>query len=156
MPTPKPTPTVLKLIKGNPGKRALNKHEPKPQRGIPKCPAHLDAKAKTAWKNLCHSLDKMGVLTLADSYALEILCSIYARIRDLQKAIRVHGGTTYVTVNITGDEMHKSRPEVSQLEKAESSFRSYITEFGLTPSSRSKVETTEKTDKDDPLAKYGI
>ena len=26
----KPTPTYLKLLKGNPGKRSLNKHEPKP------------------------------------------------------------------------------------------------------------------------------
>jgi P27 family predicted phage terminase small subunit len=156
MAAPKPTPTVLKLIQGNPGKRAINKNEPKPERGIPRRPAHLDAKGKVAWKNLCKTLDKMGVLTLADSYALEILCSIYARIRDLQKALKVHGSTTYTAVNNAGDEMHKSMPEVQQLEKAESLFRSYITEFGLTPSSRTKLETAENQDKDDPLSKYGI
>ncbi|MGJ8680506.1 phage terminase small subunit P27 family [Paraglaciecola sp.] len=156
MSTPKPTPTVLKLIKGNPGKRAINKNEPKPERGIPKCPAHLDTKAKTAWKKLCQRLDQMGVLTLADEYALEILCSVYARIRDLQKAVKKYGCTTYETTSTAGDMTVKAYPEVAQLEKAESLFRSYLTEFGLTPSSRTKLEINPDKDPDDPLKKYGV
>jgi P27 family predicted phage terminase small subunit len=156
MATPKPTPTVLKLIRGNPGKRAINTNEPKPPRGIPKCPAHLDTKAKTAWKKLCQRLDQMGVLTLADEYALEILCSVYARIRDLQKAVKLYGATTYETTSTAGDLTVKAYPEVSQLEKAESLFKSYLTEFGLTPSSRTKLEVTDKKQSDDPLEKYGV
>ncbi len=31
MPGPRPTPTYLKLLRGNPGKRKLNKREPQPQ-----------------------------------------------------------------------------------------------------------------------------
>ena len=31
MPGPRPTPNYLKLLRGNPGKRKLNKHEPQPQ-----------------------------------------------------------------------------------------------------------------------------
>ena len=156
MATPKPTPTALRLIKGNPGKRAINKNEPKPTRGVPKCPAHLDAKAKTAWAKLCKSLDEMGILTLADQYALEVLVSIYARIRDLQKAVKDYGSTTYTTISTAGEKVVKAYPEVSQLEKAESLFRSYLTEFGLTPSARTKVEASEKENKDDPLQKYGM
>lgn len=152
----KTTPTALKLVQGNPGKRALPKNEPKPTLGVPKCPSHLDAKAKTAWKNLCKELDSMGVLTLADSYALEILVSIYARIRDLQKKIKGYGSTTYETTSTAGDLTVKAYPEVSQLEKAESTFRSYLSEFGLTPSARTKVETLEKDDDQDPLKKYGV
>jgi P27 family predicted phage terminase small subunit len=156
MPTPKPTPTVLKLIRGNPGKREIKANEPKPKRGIPRCPSHLDQKAKVAWKKLCERLDQMGVITLADEYAIEILCSVYARIRDLQKAIKVYGCTTYTTTSTAGDLTVKAYPEVSQLEKAESLFRSYLTEFGLTPSSRTKLEVTDKKTADDPLAKYGL
>ncbi|MDO6718824.1 phage terminase small subunit P27 family [Psychrosphaera sp. 1_MG-2023] len=156
MATPKPTPTALKLVKGNPGKRPINIKEPKPKRGVPKCPSHIDAKAKTAWKKLCQRLDDMGVLTLADEYALEILVSIYARIRDLQKVIKGYGKTTYITLSTQGDEVVKAYPEVSQLEKAESLFRSYLTEFGLTPSARAKLQTEDKDEGDDPLDKYGV
>lgn len=98
----------------------------------------------------------MGVLTLADEYALEILCSVYARIRDLQKAVKGYKGTTYQTSNTAGEVMYRAYPEVSQLEKAESLFRSYLTEFGLTPSARSKIETSNKPEGEDPLDKYGV
>lgn len=156
MAAPKPTPTALTLIKGNPGKRKINKLEPKPKRGMPRCPAHLDAKAKTAWKKLCKHLDEMGVIAHADEYALEILVSVYARIRDLQKSIKDHGGTTYTSEREDGAVFHKALPQVAQLEKAESTFRSYLTEFGLTPSARVKLKTEEPDDKDDPLSKYGV
>jgi len=156
MASPKPTPTALRLIKGNPGKRKINKQEPKPKQGVPKCPAHLDPKAKTAWKKLCAHLEQMGVLTLADALALETLVSVYARIRDLQKSIKDHGATTYESVREDGAVFHKALPQVAQLEKAESTFRSYLTEFGLTPSARAKLKTEEPDDKDDPLSKYVV
>ncbi len=156
MASPKPVPTALRLIKGNPGKRAINKQEPKPKRGIPRCPAHLDSKAKTAWKKLCTHLDNMGVLTLADELALETMVSVYARIRELQKELKELGGTTYKSVREGGDVMFKAYPQVAQLEKAESTFRSYLTEFGLTPSARAKLKTEESPDEDDPLSKYGV
>lgn len=51
---PKPTPTALKVIRGNPGKRALPENEPTPQLGAaaPNCLAHLaapDAKHYASW-----------------------------------------------------------------------------------------------------------
>lgn len=155
MAAPKPVPTALKLVMGNPGKRAINKAEPQPKKGIPKMPSHLDAKAKTAWSKLCKELDSMGVLTLADAYALEVLVGVYAQIRDLQKALKTHGSTTYKTIATSGEEVYKAYPEYGQLIQAQNMFRSYITEFGLTPSSRSKVSTTDKVEND-PLDKYGV
>ncbi|MFT7372082.1 MAG: P27 family predicted phage terminase small subunit [Oleiphilaceae bacterium] len=155
MAAPKPVPTHLKLVKGNPGKRAINKSEPKPPKGIPRCPAHLDAKAKIAWKNLAKYLDDMGVLTIADGYALERGCAIYARVRDLSAAIKIKK-YSYETVNAQGELAHKAHPEVAMLDRAETLFKSYLVEFGLTPSARSKVSITEKNDPSDPLAKYGL
>jgi hypothetical protein len=46
-----PKPTALKVLSGNPGKRALNKNEPKPG-GVPTCPSSLDATAKREWPSL--------------------------------------------------------------------------------------------------------
>jgi len=39
----RPKPTALKLLQGNPGRRPINKAEPKPKRGIPAMPKWLDA-----------------------------------------------------------------------------------------------------------------
>ena len=56
----KPKPTAIKELEGNPGKRKLNKKEPKPDKGMPTC--HYD-KAKADWavkfiENLCHTKGK--------------------------------------------------------------------------------------------------
>ncbi|MDD6036563.1 MAG: response regulator [Lachnospiraceae bacterium] len=37
----KPKPTAVKELEGNPGKRKLNKKEPKPEKGMPECPEWL-------------------------------------------------------------------------------------------------------------------
>jgi phage terminase small subunit len=51
-PGPKPKPTELKIIEGNPGKRPLNKNEPRPPRLSPQCPNWLLPEAKKEWKRL--------------------------------------------------------------------------------------------------------
>ena len=45
----KPTPTAIKELEGNPGKRALNEREPKPQKKAPACPKWLEEEAKKEW-----------------------------------------------------------------------------------------------------------
>ena len=39
---PKHTPTKLKPLKGNPGRRPLNEGEPEPEVRLPNPPSHLD------------------------------------------------------------------------------------------------------------------
>ena len=68
------TPTRLKLLKGNPGRRPINPREPQPTVGIPSCPRWLDPKAKTLWRHLTKVLHEIRVLTLADARALELVC----------------------------------------------------------------------------------
>ena len=38
----KPTPTALKVLEGNPGKRKLNDNEPRPDKKAPSCPKWLE------------------------------------------------------------------------------------------------------------------
>lgn len=156
MAAPKPTPTALKLIQGNPGKRAINKLEPKPIKANLKVPSHLDPIAKTMWKNLAGQLDKLGVLSQTDLSSLEQCCETYARIRRLRAEIKSLGSTTYKSVKDGGEVLWKAYPQVAQLERAESNHKMYLTEIGLTPSSRSKIKTTEEVDPNDPLAKYNV
>lgn len=151
----KPTPTTLKVIKGNPGKRALNKKEPQPNRVIPSCPEHLDDAAKVAWGKLVVLLDRIGVLTEADTMALERMCSVYAEILDCQDLIE-RDGRTYTTEDQLGNTLIKNNPAVNQLRAADMLFKSYLAEFGMTPSARSRVQVQGNDDKDkkDPLQEF--
>ena len=75
----KPKPTVIKILEGNPGKRAINGAEPKPPRTLPTCPEHLSAAAKAEWKRLAKTLNQVGLLTQADRTVMAGYCQCYGR-----------------------------------------------------------------------------
>ena len=47
----KPTPTAIKVLEGNPGKRPLNDREPQPPKKAPSCPKWLEPDAKREWNS---------------------------------------------------------------------------------------------------------
>ena len=49
---PPRTPTALRLLKGSPSKRALNKAEPKPPSGVPQIPKHFNKQEKYWFKRI--------------------------------------------------------------------------------------------------------
>jgi len=150
----RPKPTVLRLVTGNPGKRAINKREPKPLRDIPPCPDHLYDSGKIAWDRLSAMLDSMGVMTEADAYTLERLCDCYTDILECRLLIE-RDGRTYTVVGQDGSALIKHNPAVAQLRAADSQFKSYLVEFGLTPAARSKVHAEPNgEEKQDPLSKF--
>ena len=150
----RPKPTALRLVEGNPGKRSIPKNEPKPKRAIPACPAHLSDVGKVAWGRLTVLLDRMGVLTEADTSALERLCDCYSDILICRESLKADGWT-YKTIDAQGNTLIKGNPAATQLRSADSQFKSYLIEFGLTPAARSKVHATPDDDKKaDPLAEF--
>ena len=144
-------PTALKLVTGNPGKRAINKNEPKPTVGTPKMPSHLPPKAKTYWKDVSKLLSEMGVLTVADGKALEQLCNTYCEWRDHLKDIQ-RDGTTYWAETQSG-KLLKANPSVAMASDAQKRIKSFMVEFGLTPSSRTRIKAETPTTVD-PLEEY--
>lgn len=150
----RPKPTILKVVGGNAGKRKQNVTEPKPRREIPSCPAHLDDSGKVAWGRLSVLLDRMEVLTEADSFALERLADCYTDILECRALIE-RDGRTYTTTTAQGDTLIKGNPAVNQLRAADAQFKSYLVEFGLTPAARSKVHAIPNDDdKKDPLQEF--
>jgi len=157
----RPKPTHLKVVTGNPGKRAINKKEPKPAREIPACPAYLSDTGKVAWGRLSVLIDRMGILTEADGAALERLCDCYAEILECRDLIEKQG-RTYESIRGLGGEdsgveqvLVKANPAVAMLADADRRFKSYLIEFGLTPAARSKVQTKGDGDeKKDPLSEF--
>src|ERR1051325_3456696 len=87
---PAPTPTALKLLRGNPGRRPLNVDEPQPppvEAGSPlaKCPKWLTGDARTLWNRVAPGAIRSGLLTEVDLPAFEALCQSYARWRQFER-----------------------------------------------------------------------
>ena len=74
----KPTPTALKVLEGNPGKRKLNDNEPRPEKKAPSCPKWLEPEAKKEWRRLAKKMEQMGVLTEVDMAAFAGYCQAAA------------------------------------------------------------------------------
>ena len=56
----------------------MNRSEPQPRVVAPKCPDHLDERARKEWKRLVPVLRRMRVLTEADGMTLANLCQTYS------------------------------------------------------------------------------
>lgn len=149
----KPKPTRLKLVTGNPGKRRINKREAKPKRVIPSPPEHASQGAKVAWGSLSARLDRLGLLTELDAMALEQLAENYAEIVALRADIAMNGRVQVVETE-AGADFERPRPQVRMLSDAERRFRAMMTEFGLTPSSRSRIEVETPGADADPAEAY--
>jgi P27 family predicted phage terminase small subunit len=144
---PKPKPTALKVIQGNPGKRRLPKNEPKPRRIAPDPAAYLDADAVKVWKELAPELEAVGVLTIVDRYAFAAYCQAVADIAGLSAFLAEHGET-----HNTGQHgAIQQRPQVAMLHKAYDRAAKFGAEFGIGAASRTKVEVKPREQEQDPL-----
>lgn len=133
------TPTPVLRITGSNRATAREKKEPKPDPGIPECPAKLDAEGRRAWASLAPLLVRMQCLTEADGVALAILCELWSRYVEVTLDLHKHGPTYRITDKKRGTTMVKRNPASTiQLELAQQ-LRRALGEFGLTPAARSRV-----------------
>ena len=83
----RPTPTRLKLLTGNPGKRPLNEDEPRPESAVPECPPELSPTARKEWDRLVGELGALRMLTNLDRAALAAYCGAYALWAEAMEAL---------------------------------------------------------------------
>lgn len=139
----KPKPTHLKILTGNPGKRKLNKAEPKAKAGIRSCPAYLNRTAKAEWKRVMKEAPD-GLLTELDRPLLAMYCQNVARIGELEKIVEDEG---YTFMSEKG--YICQRPEMGMLKNLQTIQKGLLAELGFSPSSRSRVTLVpKKADKD--------
>ena len=74
----RPVPTALKVLRGNPGKRRLNRREPKPSPASADPPAGLPPPALAIWLELAPELARVGMLTTVDVRTLATACRLQA------------------------------------------------------------------------------
>jgi phage terminase small subunit len=118
----KRTPSYLKVLRGNPSRRPMNKREPKPQPGVGAPPTVLGARAKAHWR---YHAKHAPWLTRADRETLRNFCLLCAII----------------------DALAESDPQ-GRLPKVILTSKALAAELGLTPTSRGKVEMPEPDKKD--------
>jgi P27 family predicted phage terminase small subunit len=87
----KPKPTAIKVLEGNPGKRPINKCEPRPQKTVPKCPSWLEPEAKKEWRRMSKSLEALGILTKVDAASFAGYCEAYASWKEAEEFLSKHG-----------------------------------------------------------------
>jgi P27 family predicted phage terminase small subunit len=134
----KPVPTALRVARGNPGKRPLNSDEPEIVASLPEPPTYLAGEALEYWHEIATKLETHGLLTRIDASALAEYCVVWVRWRKAEREIEKHG---QVILSPSGYPVQS--PYVSIANKALSHVRAYESEFGMTPSSRSRVKVAK-------------
>ncbi len=125
-------PTELKIVQGNPGKRPLNKDEPKPAEAVaPKPPPWLDNNGLHAWETVVPELERLGLLTDVDLIALAHFCSWHSTFLWASREIEMDG----MTLTDNSGRQYKN-PAMNIKDAASKHVRAFGSEFGLTPSTR--------------------
>ena len=142
----KPTPTAVKLLEGNPGKRKLNGREPRPEKKAPSCPKWLEPEGRKEWRRLARKMEMMGILTEVDMAAFAGYCQAYARWKEAEEFITQHG-----MIVKTPSGYWQQVPQVSIAQTYLKIMNRLAEQFGLTPSSRSRIiaESTGKSAEDE-------
>ena len=132
---PTPKPTALKVLQGNPGKRALPKGEPKPDSGrLPSAPRWLSDEAKREWKRIAPRLHAVGLLTEVDGLALAMLCEAFAQYMAAKTVVDSEG---MLLVSEKGNSYQ--HPAAGLMTQARGELLKWAREFGMTPSARTRI-----------------
>ena len=144
----KPKPTKMKLLAGNPGKRPINDHEPSyvPFSSLGEPPPELDQIAKEEWMYIVPLLTESGVLTAIDKTAITAYCMLFSRWIQAEAEIRKSG---CVSKGSTGSLVIS--PWVRIASKAVEEMRSLMSEFGMTPVARSRINVASTRTVEDEL-----
>lgn len=155
---PKPTPTVLKLINGNPGKRPLNLSDGvNPVIRVPAHPKWLGHHAIKEWRRISAELVELGLIAEIDKASLATYCQTWGDLCDLETAFAAQKRmaksrnpdsesalvAAYFYKTPTGfmrdSQLHRKIIELrSELDR-------YVRNFGLNPAARARVSASTYT-----------
>lgn len=108
-------------------------------------PAWLQPDGKREWKRVVPELERLGLLTRVDDAALEGYCAAYARAMEAERHVKKTGLTV-----MTYKGFVLANPAVSIARTSWAQVRQFANEFGLTPSARTRIRTTDQKPPGDP------
>ena len=148
MPGPKPKPTALKLLQGNPGHQKLPQNEPKPRPITPNAPVYLNSVGIQRWNELLPELELIGTLTIVDGDILGRYCHGYQRLIEAEEYIAIE----HVCERGTGGQMLS--PWVAERNRAFDDMGKAAAQLGIGAADRSRIEVKKPDDQaEDPTEK---
>ena len=142
---PRKEPTVLRLLKGNPGKRSINQYEPQPATDSILPPTWLAGVSLKKWHELLPGLLTTGVMTNADVATLARYCTMHEQFLFCLKEIRAGRDQIEIKDPKTGEIVNiKSTPAAVNIFKLSAQMLQVEQHFGLTPSARSGIVANKK------------
>lgn len=166
---PQHKPTAIRKMEGNPSKRRFNEREPQYGPELPDRPAGMTAGAKKFWDGLVGDLLMARVLTRVDGLALGHLCENLAELHELrlgmQEELRIisedrrFAAKVLAAENAVVEEARRKKPRrvsrpaleftsssagrrvVTRIKELDAMITVQLREFGLSPASRSRVES---------------
>lgn len=143
----KPLPTHLKMVRGTLQKCRMNPDEPTPDPEIPDAPPHLSPEAREEWERLALELYELGILSTIDRAALAAYCQAYGRWVEAEEQLRNIDGTMKLTETTSNGNIIQN-PLVGIANKSLELMHKYLTEFGMSPSSRTRLGIRDYSRKD--------
>lgn len=140
----KPIPTQLKIVKGTDQPCRIRKDEPKPKFDKLEPPKELSGAALEQWHEIIGHLQDSKIISNIDIHALAMYCEVYARWVNANNEIRARG---VVVKNSEGVIMQS--PFFHVANKSFAQMKSLLVEFGMTPSSRTRIAEVKIETGDD-------
>lgn len=133
----KPKPSRLHELNGDPGKRHRSREgEPRPEalEKAPRPPHHLNRRAAGVWRRIVPELISMRLISAIDGASLAAYCSAVATYQEADERLKTDKWTTSTARGGSRPSpLFKIRDEALKL------VNKFAGEFGLTPSTRSRV-----------------
>lgn len=130
----KAKPTYLKVLQGNPGKRALPKGEIKPLTTLPEPPEHLNEDGMREWQRIVGELNALNVLTGMDWQSLSIYCTAFQLWVDAIRNVKDKGSMV-----LSSKGFPLQNPYLAVVNKQAEIMLKMSSEFGFTPSARARM-----------------
>jgi P27 family predicted phage terminase small subunit len=159
---PKPLPANVHQLRGNASKKPIGAilDEFRPEVEIPDFPSWIWPEAKKEWKRVSYELERYGLVSKLDRAALVLYCQAWAKMvwaeRALSRAMKAaedariaaekagedyQGGDGLMIKTANGNFTYSHHWVVGK--HAASEVKRYLDLFGLSPSARSRVTTSD-------------
>lgn len=144
---PKTKPDVVHLASGNPSKKkfAVLRDGARVPVGIPEPPPHLLDDALKEWGRITPLLLELGLIAQVDRAAIAVYCQAYARWVQAEKKIAELGDAGLVAV-VAKSGYEQIGPWLQVSNRAVEQMHKFLSEFGMTPSARTRVDVSPQGD----------
>jgi P27 family predicted phage terminase small subunit len=131
----KPTPTALRVLRGNPGKRRIPANEPQPPIKMPTKPDYVTGEAAEIWQRIVPQFVVMGTTADVDCEILASYCVSAAMAADATRKINRHGAI--VKNERTGEVL--TNPYVAVRRRCVAEIAKLGVLLGLGPAERARI-----------------